>query len=207
MAIHAFGLTIDQAEIQENVSSLSLPLSISQGAGTPLTLRGCHQVCYPKFMCKVDLASHWQQITFDLTANYNAKPYMTYTNDMMIPAYRTSSQTAAYDFGKPGFAENFKTTIGVTNLFQQNYIGGVYGPASVSGDQKSNCSLQRLASSSAPSQQNSKPHSFPEFVLGQSPTCRPTSLQVRPAGVRPTFEQPPLASEQSHKTLGKKRWF
>ncbi|WP_231118844.1 TonB-dependent receptor domain-containing protein [Oecophyllibacter saccharovorans] len=106
--------------------------------GGPLNLRGMHQVYYPKFMYKVDLAYHYQRFSFDFNANYNAKRYMTYTNDMKIPAYWTSSLTASYDFGKLGFAQNFKATFGVTNLFQQNYIGGVYGAASVKGDQNPN---------------------------------------------------------------------
>jgi len=63
---------------------------------------------------------------------------MTYTNDEQIPAYWTSNLNVAYDFGKVGFAQSLKTSFGITNLYNQNYIGGVYGAASVAGDDNAN---------------------------------------------------------------------
>ena len=106
--------------------------------GTTISIKGKHQVYYPKFMYKANLTYTWHQASFNFNTTYTSARYMTYTNDEKIPAYWTSNLNASYNFGKIGFARNLKTTFGVTNLFNRNYIGGVYGAASVSGDDNAN---------------------------------------------------------------------
>ncbi|EHH67993.1 TonB-dependent receptor domain-containing protein [Gluconobacter morbifer] len=106
--------------------------------GGYVSIKGKHQVYYPKFMYKVDVSYTWHHATFNFNTTYTSARQMTYTNDEQIPAYWTSNLNLAYDFGKVGFAQNLKTTFGITNLYNQNYIGGVYGAASVAGDDNAN---------------------------------------------------------------------
>ncbi len=107
-------------------------------AGSTISIKGKQQVYYPKYMYKADVTYTWKKATVNFNTNYVGSRYMTYTNDEKIPAYWSSTLTASYDFGRIGFAENMKATFGVTNLFNQNYIGGVYGAAAVSGDDNAN---------------------------------------------------------------------
>ncbi|WP_099180822.1 TonB-dependent receptor family protein [Gluconobacter frateurii] len=106
--------------------------------GAYISIKGKHQVYYPKFMYKANVTYTWKRATFNFNTTYTSARYMTYTNDEKIPAYWTSNLNATYDFGKIGFVQNFQTSFGVTNLFNQVYIGGVYGAASVSGDDNAN---------------------------------------------------------------------
>ncbi|MDG6094738.1 TonB-dependent receptor [Acetobacter sp. AN02] len=107
--------------------------NLSYGGGT-VSLKGKNQVYYPKYMYKVNLTYTWRNASFNFNANYLSARPLTYTNDVNIPAYWASSLNASYDFGKIGFMKNLKATFGVSNLFGQSYIGGVYGAAAVSGD-------------------------------------------------------------------------
>ena len=102
------------------------------------SLKGKHQVYYPKFMYKANLTYTWHRAMFNFNATYSSARQMTYMNDEQIPAYWTSNLNGSYNFGKVGFAQNIKATFGITNLFNKNYIGGVYGAASVSGDYNDN---------------------------------------------------------------------
>lgn len=111
--------------------------SINYGGAT-YSLKGKHQVYYPKFMYKANLNYTWRQVMFNFNANYIGSRPMTYLNDQYIPAYWVTNLNLAYNFGRIGFAQNLKATLGVTNLFNKNYIGGVYGAASVSGDDNAN---------------------------------------------------------------------
>ncbi|WP_151199835.1 TonB-dependent receptor family protein [Kozakia baliensis] len=106
--------------------------------GGSLNIKGKHQVYYPKFMYKANLAYHWGRASFNFNATYTSARPMTYMNDVHIPAYWTSNLNASYNFGKVGFAQNIKADFGITNLFNRNYIGGVYGAASVMGDDNAN---------------------------------------------------------------------
>ncbi|GAP25374.1 TonB-dependent receptor [Gluconobacter frateurii NBRC 101659] len=106
--------------------------------GAYISIKGKQQVYYPKFMYKANVTYTWKRATFNFNTTYTSARYMTYTNDEKIPAYWTSNLNATYDFGKIGFVQNFQTSFGVTNLFNQVYIGGVYGAASVSGDDNAN---------------------------------------------------------------------
>ncbi|BAK82750.1 TonB-dependent receptor [Komagataeibacter medellinensis NBRC 3288] len=110
---------------------------ISNG-GTNISLKGKHQVYYPKFMYKANLTYNWHRAMFNFNVTYTSRRAMTYTNDQYIPAYWTSNLNGSYNFGKVGFAQNIKATFGITNLFNKNYIGGVFGAASVSGDDNAN---------------------------------------------------------------------
>ena len=106
--------------------------------GGYVSIKGKQQVYYPKFMYKADVSYTWHRATFNFNTTYTSARQMTYTNDEQIPAYWTSNLNVAYDFGKVGFAQNLKTSFGITNLYNQNYIGGVYGAASVAGDDNAN---------------------------------------------------------------------
>ncbi|MFW7268417.1 TonB-dependent receptor domain-containing protein [Gluconacetobacter sp. Hr-1-5] len=111
--------------------------SINYG-GTTYSLKGKRQVYYPKFMYKANLNYTWREVMFNFNANYISSRPMTYLNDESIPAYWVTNLNLAYNFGRIGFTQNLKATLGVTNLFNKNYIGGVYGAASVSGDDNAN---------------------------------------------------------------------
>lgn len=106
--------------------------------GAVYSLKGKKQVYYPKFMYKANLTYTWRQATFNFNATYLSARPMTYLNDEKIPAYWASSLSASYNFGNLGIMRGFKATFGVSNLFNQGYIGGVYGAASVSGDDNAN---------------------------------------------------------------------
>ncbi|NVN42620.1 TonB-dependent receptor [Asaia siamensis] len=106
--------------------------------GTTISIKGKHQVYYPKFMYKANLTYTWRRASFNFNTTYTSRRAMTYTNDEYIPSYWTSNINASYDFGKILFARGMKLSVGVTNLFNSDYIGGVYGAASVSGDDNAN---------------------------------------------------------------------
>ncbi|MBB2205529.1 TonB-dependent receptor [Gluconacetobacter takamatsuzukensis] len=103
--------------------------------GTTIDLKGKHQVFYPKFMYKVNVSYSWRNANVSFNTSYNSAMAMTYTNDVHVPSFWTSSLNASYNFGKIGRAlKNFKATFSVSNLFNQNYFGGLYGTAAMSGD-------------------------------------------------------------------------
>lgn len=106
--------------------------------GQIYSLKGKRQVYYPAYMYKANLAYTWRATQFNFNVNYISSRPMTFLNDLNIPSYWLANLTLAHDFGRIGFAEHFKASFGVTNLFDKNYIGGVYGAASVSGDNNSN---------------------------------------------------------------------
>ncbi|WP_394367516.1 TonB-dependent receptor family protein [Ameyamaea chiangmaiensis] len=106
--------------------------------GTTISIKGKHQVYYPKFMYKANLTYSYKRATFNFNATYTSSRPMTYLNDVSIPAYWTTNLNLSYDFGGIGFAHDMKATFGITNVANQNYIGGVYGAASVSGDDNAN---------------------------------------------------------------------
>lgn len=106
--------------------------------GTNYDLAGKHQVYYPKFMYKANLNYTWRRAMFNFNVNYVGARPMTYLNDEYIPAYWLTNLNLGYDFGTIGFAHHLRATLGITNLFDANYIGGVYGAASVSGDDNAN---------------------------------------------------------------------
>lgn len=106
--------------------------------GQIYSLKGTRQVYYPAYMYKANLAYTWRATQFNFNVNYISSRPMTFLNDLSIPSYWLANLTLAHDFGRIGFAEHFKASFGVTNLFDKNYIGGVYGAASVSGDNNSN---------------------------------------------------------------------
>ncbi|MXV44910.1 TonB-dependent receptor [Saccharibacter sp. 17.LH.SD] len=103
-----------------------------------VSIKGKFQVYYPRFMYKANVNYTIGHASFNFNTTYTSVRYMTYTNDNKIPAYWSSSLTASYDFGKIGYVQNFKTSFGITNLFNQNYIGGIYGAASLTGDDNAN---------------------------------------------------------------------
>ncbi|MFT9095057.1 MAG: TonB-dependent receptor, partial [Gluconobacter cerinus] len=107
-------------------------------SGRTYSLKGKHQVYYPKFMYKANLNYTWRQAMFNFNVNYVGARPMTYLNDQYVPSYWQANLNLAYNFGKVGFAQNLKATFGITNLFDTNYIGGIYGAASVSGDNNAN---------------------------------------------------------------------
>jgi len=85
-------------------------------------------------MYKANLNYTWRKAMFNFNVNYIGSRPMTYLNDEYVPSYWMANLNLAYNFGQVGFAQNIKTTFGITNLFDSNYIGGIYGAASVSGD-------------------------------------------------------------------------
>lgn len=109
-----------------------------RASGENVSIKGMRQVYYPKFMYKANVNYTIGHASMNFNTTYTSARYTTYTNDTKIPSYWSSSLTASYDFGKIGFVQNFKTSFGVTNLFNQNYIGGVYGAASLTGDNNAN---------------------------------------------------------------------
>ncbi|GAN64408.1 TonB-dependent receptor [Acetobacter indonesiensis NRIC 0313] len=111
--------------------------SINYG-GTNYNIKGKHQVYYPKFMYKANLNYTYKRAMFNFNVNYIGSRPMTYLNDQKIPSYWVANMNLAYNFGKIGFTQNLKATFGITNLFDSNYIGGVYGAASVQGDNNAN---------------------------------------------------------------------
>ncbi|WP_370648408.1 TonB-dependent receptor domain-containing protein [Acidomonas methanolica] len=111
--------------------------SINYG-GKPYSLKGKHQVYYPKYMYKANLNYLYHHAMFNFNVNYVSSRPMTFLNDEYIPSYWVANLGLTYDFGKIGFARNLKASFQITNLFDANYIGGVYGAASVSGDDNAN---------------------------------------------------------------------
>ncbi|WP_277877247.1 TonB-dependent receptor domain-containing protein [Acetobacter musti] len=102
--------------------------------GSTVSLKGKHQVFYPKFMYTANVTYTWRKATFNFNTTYLSARPITYTNDVKVPSYWSSTLMASYDFGQIGFMRSLKASFMVNNLFNQNYIGGVYGAAAVSGD-------------------------------------------------------------------------
>ncbi|NHO32554.1 TonB-dependent receptor [Acetobacter sp. LMG 1636] len=129
------GLEITNSFSWNDAEYLSHSINYS---GASYDIHGKHQVYYPKFMYKANLNYTWRRAMFNFNVNYIGSRPMTYMNDEKIPAYWLASTTLSYNFGKVGFAQNIHTSFGVTNLFNKNYISGVYGAASVNGDDNAN---------------------------------------------------------------------
>ncbi|WP_395495937.1 TonB-dependent receptor domain-containing protein [Acetobacter sp. KSO5] len=129
------GLEITNSFSWNNAEYQSRSINYS---GQNYNIRGKHQVYYPKFMYKANLNYTYKRAMFNFNVNYIGSRPMTYMNDQSIPAYWLANMNFAYNFGKIGFAQNMKATFGITNLFDKNYIGGVYGSAAVTGDDNAN---------------------------------------------------------------------
>ncbi|WP_415530402.1 TonB-dependent receptor domain-containing protein [Gluconacetobacter sp.] len=106
--------------------------------GSTISIKGKHQVYYPKFMYKILLAYSYKHATFSFNAAYTSSRYMTYTNDQKIPAYWTTNFNASYTLPHVGVMHDLKFSFGASNLFNANYLSGVYGAASVAGDNNAN---------------------------------------------------------------------
>lgn len=89
-------------------------------------------------MYKANLNYTYKRAMFNFNAVYTGARPMTYLNDEYIPAYWTTNLNLSYNFGRIGFARELKATFSITNIANANYIGGVYGAASVSGDDNPN---------------------------------------------------------------------
>ena len=129
------GLAITNSFSWNNAEYKSKSINYS---GNNYNINGKHQVYYPKYMYKANLNYTYEGFMFNFNANYIGSRPMTYLNDEYIPAYWVTSLNVAYTFEKLGFAHNLKTSLGITNLNNANYIAGVYGAASVSGDDNAN---------------------------------------------------------------------
>ncbi|MFT9017873.1 MAG: TonB-dependent receptor [Acetobacter malorum] len=103
--------------------------------GGTVSIKGKHQVFYPKFMYKANVNYTYRRASFNFNTTYSSAMAMTYTNDVKVPSYWTSSLMASYNFGKIGHSlQDLKVSFSVNNLFNQNYFGGLYGTAAMSGD-------------------------------------------------------------------------
>lgn len=107
-------------------------------SGKNYSLHGKHQTYYPKFMYKANLNYRYNNATFNFNVNYLGSRPMTYLNDQKIPPYWLANMSMSYDFGAVSLTKNLRATFAITNLFNANYIGGVFGAASVSGDNNAN---------------------------------------------------------------------
>lgn len=106
--------------------------------GTTISIKGNRQVYYPEFMYKTNLTYTWGHSFFNFNTTYTSRRSMTYTNDQYIPSYWSSNLNLSYNFGNVLFTHNTKVSFGITNLFNSDYIGGIYGAASVAGDDNAN---------------------------------------------------------------------
>jgi len=108
---------------------------LPDGNGGYISIKGKHQIAYPKFMYKADASYTYKKATVSFNVVYTSARPITYSNDVKVPAYWTGNLLATYDFGRLGFTQNLKATFGITNLFNGDYIGGIYnGSAQISGD-------------------------------------------------------------------------
>lgn len=112
--------------------------ALPSSGGDSIDIKGRHQVYYPKYMYKANFNYTYHGVVFNFAATYNAKRPMTYTNDEYIPSYWTTDLTVSYDFVNIPHLRDLKISFGITNLANQNYIGGVYGAAAISGDDNAN---------------------------------------------------------------------
>ncbi|KMQ93641.1 hypothetical protein RF55_6244 [Lasius niger] len=102
-------------------------------ASGPVSIKGAQQVYYPRYMYKTNIHYLNGRLGFDLNVNYNSARNVTYTGDVKVPGYWTSELTGSYLLGRRGQENHLKLDFGVTNLFGQQYVGGVYGQTSLQG--------------------------------------------------------------------------
>ncbi|WP_147092117.1 TonB-dependent receptor domain-containing protein [Swaminathania salitolerans] len=106
--------------------------------GRLYNLKGKRQVYYPSYMYKTGLSYDWRGTRLSFDANYISARPMTFMNDLFIPPYWVADLSVVHDFGRLGFVEHLTGNFGITNLLDTNYIGGIYGAASVRGDNNAN---------------------------------------------------------------------
>ncbi|QCE34742.1 TonB-dependent receptor [Acetobacteraceae bacterium] len=104
-----------------------------------ISIKGNQQVYYPQYMYKMNLNYKLGGFMTNLNVNYNSSRQLTYANDLSLPGYWTSTLESAYVFQKAGPLQGLKFSFNVSNLFQQKYVGAIYGgTASLSGDNNPN---------------------------------------------------------------------
>lgn len=93
--------------------------------GQYVSLKGKHQVAYPKFMYKTNATYTYKNASTTFSATYTGRRPLSYVNDTYVPAYWLANLSATYNFGHIGFAKNLKVNFGVYNLFNTTYVGGM----------------------------------------------------------------------------------
>ncbi|QCE34924.1 TonB-dependent receptor [Acetobacteraceae bacterium] len=97
------------------------------------SINGQQQVYYPRYMYKTNVHYANGRLGFDLNVNYNSARNVTYSGDVRIPGYWTSELTGSYMLGRRGQENRLKLDFGITNLFNQHYVGGIQGATNVKG--------------------------------------------------------------------------
>lgn len=126
---------IDAAFTLRPVRNLSITNSISYNhstydddiisEGVTYALAGKRVVAFPQLMYKADISYNWGPASIYANANYMAKRYFSYVNDMSVPGYWLTSLGASYRFGKIGPLHDLKFDLNIYNLTNISYISQI----------------------------------------------------------------------------------
>lgn len=107
-------------------------------AGVTYDLKGKDIPNYPNFMYKASLAYGYGPIEAHFDANYMGRRYLSYTNDVHVPAYWQTSMGIRAKFGSYSVFKNVTADFNIYNVLNTSYIStvGVQGNP-LSGDYQS----------------------------------------------------------------------
>lgn len=79
----------------------------------------------PEMLANVELRYAAHALEARIGMKYTDERFITYTNDSRVPDYWVTDASVSYRFGDLGFAKDFKATLNVTNLFDEDYFASV----------------------------------------------------------------------------------
>lgn len=105
-------------------------------AGTYYDLKGKMEVNYPSVMYKSNVAYTYGDATLNFNVYYMGRRYLSYMNDTSVDPYWNANLTASYDFKHIPHVAGLNFSLGIYNLFNQEYISAI-GANPISGDRQS----------------------------------------------------------------------
>ncbi|WP_317135229.1 TonB-dependent receptor [Nguyenibacter vanlangensis] len=101
--------------------------------GVTYPVAGKLEAGYPQWMYKANASYAFGDARLNFNVNYMSKRYISYVNDAAVSGYWLATLSANYRFRHVPHLETLEFNLGVYNLFNQQYVGGI-GGYSMSGD-------------------------------------------------------------------------
>jgi iron complex outermembrane receptor protein len=79
----------------------------------------------PEMLANIELRYAVDGFDARIGAKYTDERFITFINDSKVDGYWVSDASLSYSFGAIGWAKNFKASLNVTNLFDEDYFASV----------------------------------------------------------------------------------
>ena len=101
--------------------------------GVNYGIAGKLEAGYPQWMYKANASYSYKDARLNFNVNYMSRRYISYMNDANVNGYWLATLSANYRFHHIPHLAMLELNLGIYNLFNQQYVGGI-GGYSLSGD-------------------------------------------------------------------------